>query len=165
MKSIILIAAMLLICSAGYSQQRIPIQEDYFYAGQWNLDLYGTGSLKNDPKDDKDLRFGAGAGVTYFFTKQLGLGVRAESESTAHSVFDFVAGRVTFRAPISATISPYGFVQGGFRFERDAWEAGAGAGLEFKFKPNLGVYGEAAIASDIDGHGKLLGAAGVRLSF
>jgi len=168
----LLLAALL--CFAGYSQaanppkelpKAAPVTESYFRKGEFNLDLYGTGSLKNEQRDEKDIRFGVGVGGTYFFTKNFGLGLRAESDSAAHSLVDLALGRVTLRAPLSPSFAPYGFVQGGFLFERDRWQAGAGGGLEFRATKYIGVFGEAGLNVDTDGNGKMNGAVGVRLSF
>lgn len=143
----------------------LPPERPYYSAGEFNLDLYGTASIKNEHRDPDDVDFGLGVGGTYFFTPNFGLGVRAESESTAHSVFDFVGARVTLRAPLKSSFAPYGFVQGGYLFERDNWEAGAGGGLEYRFGPHFGVFGEAGLHVDDEGTGKMRGAAGVRLTF
>jgi hypothetical protein len=95
MKAFLLILAALMI-TAGYSQAA-DLPGSYFHAGEWNLDLYGTGSLKNEQRDPRDLRFGMGVGGTYFITRNLGVGLRAESESAAHSLVDLAQGRVTLR--------------------------------------------------------------------
>ena len=173
MKNEIAILAILLSCSVGYSQAVKgavvvpvkPVEADYFHAKEWNLDLYGTGNLQNEDRDPNNVRLGLGVGGTYFLTRNFGLGLRAESESTAHSVFDLVQGRVTLRAPLAKGLSPYGFVQGGFLFERDRWQAGSGGGLELRFMRNAGVFGEAGLNVDTEGHGKMIGAIGLRLAF
>lgn len=168
MKTSLTLLAMLLSLSLGYSAEPKPApaaQESYFRAGEFNLDLYGAASLKNESRDPKDVRYGVGVGATYFVTKNFGFGLRAESESAKHSLVDLALGRVTLRAPLSASFAPYGFVQGGFLFERDRWQAGAGGGLEFRAFKNLGVFGEAGLNMDTEGVGRMIGAAGVRLSF
>lgn len=161
MKSFVILLAALI--SAGYSQA--AVKESYFRSGEFNLDTYGTMSLKNEQRDDKDVRFGLGVGGTYFVTKNIGLGFRAESESAAHSLVDLALGRVTLRVPLSSSLAPYGFVQGGFLFERDEWQGGAGGGLEYRFNKYFSVFGEAALNVDLDGAGKMNSAVGVRLSF
>ncbi len=162
--------AILLSCSLGYSQAAKPVApkaevESYYRSGEFNIDLYGTGNLKNESRDENDLRFGAGVGVTYFFTKNFGLGLRAESENTGHSVVDLALGRATLRAPLSASFAPYGFLQGGFRFERERWEAGAGGGLEFRINRYLSTFGEAGLSVDTEGTGHMIGAVGVKVIF
>lgn len=169
MKLTILILAAVLSCAAGYSQAaKAPVkvsETSYYRAGEFNVDLYGTGALKNEQREASDLRFGVGLGATYFWTRNLGFGLRAESESAGHSLVDLALGRVTVRAPLSNGLSPYGFVQGGFLFERDRWQAGAGGGLEFRFSKYLGTFGEAGLSVDTEGMGRMIGAVGVRVSF
>lgn len=173
MKIIILLLLSSLCLSAADAPAPKPapkeplfkVQEDYYHAGQFALDLYGTAAIKNEQRDPNNVRLGAGLGATYFVTRGLGIGLRAESENTGHSTVDLLMARGTLRVPISSTIAPYGFLQGGFRFERDDWEAGAGGGLEIKFHPNAGVFGEAGLQVDEKGNGRMIGAAGIRLSF
>lgn len=173
MKAYAIISATLLGCSLGYSQvdkpkelpKGVPAMESYYRAGEFNVDLYGTGNLKNEQRDSKDLKFGVGGRVTYFLTRNLGVGLSGESENAGHSVFDLVQGRVTIRAPLNNSFAPYGFVQGGFLFERDRWEAGAGGGLEFRMTRYLGTFAEAGLNVDTEGVGRMIGAVGVRISF
>jgi len=175
MKEYIALMAILLSYSMGYSQVVKPakdfpkvVEESYYRSGEFNVDLFGTGNLKNEDRDPNNLRFGVGARGTYFLTRNFGVGVSAESESAKHSVVDLVQGRVTLRAPLQNgfnSLSPYGFVQGGFLFERDRWQAGAGGGLEFRLNKYLGTFGEAGPNVDTDGVGRMIGAVGVRLSF
>jgi len=137
----------------------------YFRAGEFNLDLYGTGSLGDSHNGPNGIRAGLGAGATYFYTKALGFGFRAESDNADHSFLDRASGRVIIRAPLWDRFAPYGYANGVFHFERDEWSAGAGGGLEYRFNPKVAVFTEAGADIDLGGHGKLVGAAGLRLSF
>lgn len=164
--------ATLLSCSLGYSQAAnalvVPnpaVPDGFFNAKEFSLDLYGTGSLSNADRDSDNIRFGAGLGANYFFTRGLGIGLRGESDNTGHSFVDRVKARALFRAPLWDRLAPYGFVEGGFNFERDDWGAGAGGGLEYRFGPRLGVFAEAGLEVDTGGSGLMRGTAGLRLTF
>jgi hypothetical protein len=142
-----------------------PVAEPFYRAGEFNLDLYGTGSIGDSDRNPNNIRVGAGAGATYFFTRGLGFGFRGETDNAGHSFVDRATGRVIVRAPLWDRIAPYGYVDGTFNFEVDKWSAGAGGGLEYRFFRNVGVFAEAGLLVDTEGDGKMRGAAGLRLSF
>lgn len=141
------------------------VPERFFNGKEFSLDLYGTGSLSNSDRDADNIRFGAGIGANYFFTRGLGFGVRGETDNAGHSFVDRAKGRALFRAPLWDRIAPYGYVEGGYDFERDDWGAGAGGGLEWRFTRNFGVFGEAGLEVDTEGGGRMRGNAGLRLTF
>lgn len=136
-----------------------------FRSGEFNLDLYGVGTIGNEKRTPEDVNLGGGIGATYWITRGFGLGVRGESEDTHHSVVDRGILRLSVRAPIWDRVAPYGYLDGAFDFERDGWHAGAGGGLDFRLVKGWGLFGEAGLQVDTKGEGQMRGAAGVRLNF
>lgn len=165
MKTKLLLICSLLVTCLSVLAADAPDRRPYYRAGEFNLDVYGSGVLKNEDRDPNNVRLGVGVGATYFVTRGLGFGLSAESASTAHSVVDLALGRVIYRAPLNKHWAPYGYIEGGFDFERDIWQAGAGGGLEYRFTRNLGVFGDAGLSVDTDGTGRMRGRTGLRLSF
>lgn len=139
--------------------------DQLFRAGEFNLDLYGVGTLGNSSRDPDDVNLGGGIGGTYWITRGFGIGGRAESEDSRHSVVDRGIVRLTVRAPLWDRVSPYGYLDGAFDFERNGWQAGAGGGLELRIVQGWGLFGEAGLQVDTEGEGNMRGAAGVRLTF
>lgn len=164
--AIILSLSTALLSAAAPKPDPAPfVPGSFFNAKEFSLDLYGTGSLSNADRDADNIRFGAGVGVNYFFTRGLGIGLRGESDNTGHSFVDRAKARGLFRAPLWDRLAPYGYVEGGFDFERDDWGAGAGGGLEFRLSKNVGFFGEAGLEVDTGGSGMMRGNAGLRITF
>lgn len=143
----------------------VAVEEKFFNAKEFSLDLYGTASQCNADRNPHNVIFGAGGAANYFVTRGLGFGVRAESDNAGHSFFDRVSGRILLRAPLWDRIAPYGYLDGGFDFENDIWGAGAGGGLEYRFTRHLGIFGEAGLGVDTEGAGRMRGTAGLRIVF
>lgn len=135
----------------------------HFLAGEWNLDLYGTGTIANESRSADDLSFGGGLGANYWITRGLGFGLVGEADGFQHSVFDRSLGRVLVRAPLWDRIAPYGYAEGGYDFERQNAIAGAGGGLEFRLTKGWGLFGEAGLGITGEGQGSMKGKVGVRL--
>lgn len=140
-----------------------------FKAGEFNLELGGTATLRNESRNKDDLNFGAALGANYWFTRGFGFGLRGESEDTHHSFVDRAIARFSVRAPLWDTVAPYGYLEGGFDFEVDRWLAGAGGGLEWRPGPitkgRVGFFAEAGLQVDPRGAGSMRGAAGIRFPF
>ena len=138
-----------------------------FLAGEWNLDLYGTGNLANESRSKDDVVFGGGVGLNYWITRGFGLGLKGETDNLVggfeHSVFDRALGRVLVRAPLWDRIAPYGYAEGGYAFERNRFIAGTGAGLDFRLAKGWALFGEAGLQVTAKGAGSMKGEAGVRL--
>jgi hypothetical protein len=120
-----------------------PLPELCFQDREFQLDLFGsyTDSLEQNPHSDG---FGGGIALNYFFIRNLGIGVDGNVfDGNANGVWA-PTGRLIVRFPIdSACIAPYVFGGGGYEVNGDGFgTAHAGGGLEFRVKPNLGVFGE-----------------------
>jgi hypothetical protein len=79
-------------------------QNEYYRCNELSLDGFGTGSLGgytlnnlSNKRIRQNTEFGAGAGINYFITKYVGVGVLAYSENTTGTFIDNVAGNLILR--------------------------------------------------------------------
>lgn len=90
--------------------------------------------------------FGGGVGVNAFFARYFGIGVEGfwSEESAEDKVIHSVNGMAILRYPIdSICLAPYVFGGGGGIFNSINSEAYfAGAGLEYRWSPTMGVFGD-----------------------
>jgi len=147
---------------------------EFYRANELSLDLFGTGSVGRYTLDHvsgnrikENGRLGAGAGLNYFFTRNLGLGLDAYSENTAASFVDSGSANLILRLPLGQSrFAPYIFGGGGRNFEQlRSWFADAGAGIECRITPHLGAFVDARGALPDKGRYYGVGRAGLRLAF
>ena len=165
------VASLTALAAMGESQQPAPY---LFRANEWNLDLFGSVSVGQETIDHisdervrDDGRLGAGFGVSYFFSRNWGLGGDAYSENTQHSFFDDASGNVIFRIPIDKIhLAPYVYGGAGRKFDAtEVWFGQAGAGLELRFTHGFGIFADARYVMTDETANFGLGRLGVRLSF
>lgn len=113
-----------------------------FNSGEFNIDAFGVLSR---PDLTGAPRWGAGLGVNYFVTRNLGFGARGTGYNTVESFVDEVDARIIFRATLWDQVAPYAFVSGIYSFEGDCAGAGAGGGIEFRFTKRLAAFAETGI--------------------
>jgi hypothetical protein len=151
--------------SALYSSQEISMDLFASYInpeGEFH-DLFET-SIRNG-------FWGGGAGVNYFFTRELGIGgdFNISSKPDDATLLDQATGNLIFRLPIgNSGIAPYAIGSGGRSMSpRWDWVYGGGVGLEFRFNPTTGVFSDARflLANHSDDPNRLLIRAGVRITF
>ena len=147
---------------------------DLYRANEISIDLFGSGSIGkytiNNPSTTRirdNGQLGAGAGLSYFFTRNLGVGVEAYSENTTGTFIDSASGNLTLRFPIGNTgLAPYAFGGGGQQFDRLKLTFGqAGGGLEYRFTPTLGIFSDARLVWPTETQYFGVVRLGVRLSF
>jgi hypothetical protein len=147
---------------------------EMYRAPELSLDGFGSMSIGQQtiahPSGDRirhDARFGAGAGINFFFLRMVGIGGDVYSEDTHHNFIDKVSGNLIVRFPVMDTgFAPYIFGGGGYAFDQVPGKfAQGGAGLEFRFTQNIGIFvdGRYVLAHKIDNYG--LGRAGLRIAF
>jgi hypothetical protein len=124
----------------------------FYRANELSMDLFGTGSVgkytidhlsSNRVRHDSEL--GAGVGLTYFMTRNLGIGAEAYAEDADGVFIDSASANLTLRFPLGESgCAPYVFGGGGNQFDlNDVWFGQAGAGFEFRFTHNVGVFADA----------------------
>jgi hypothetical protein len=147
--------------------------EEIFHANEASIDLFGSVSIgqqtinhiSGDHVRD-DGRLGAGIGLNYFITRNIGVGGDAYTENTAHNFVDNASGNLIFRIPIDkAHLAPYVFGGGGYQFDpNEVWFGQVGVGLEVRLTHNLSFIVDAryVMPEQIDNYG--VGRAGLRIS-
>jgi len=146
----------------------------FYRPNELSIDLFGSGSIGQQTIDSfsgsrvtEDVRLGAGVGINCFFTRHFGLGGEAYTENTADHLVDSASLNLLCRFPIGESgLAPYLLGGGGYQFDViEQWLVNAGAGLEFRFHKNWGLFFDAryVFAEETENYG--VGRAGVRLSF
>jgi hypothetical protein len=124
-------------------------RNDYYRANELSLDGFGMGSVGNytleHPSNQRirqNSQGGAGAGINYFITRHVGVGAEAYSQNTTGVFIDNVSGNLLLRLPLGQSgFAPY--VLGGGGHQLDAaklWFGQAGAGMEYRFCHNVGIF-------------------------
>ena len=157
-----MLVTVVLAISAVFARGEEP---HAFNAKEFSLSLYGTGAIETDARAKEAVQVGTGIGADYFITRGFGVGARAELSDFSHSVVDRSSGRLTARAPLWDAVAPYGYVEGGFDFERDRLFAGAGGGVEARFTKRVGAFAELGLETTTRGEATGRAAAGIRLPF
>jgi hypothetical protein len=145
-----------------------------YKANELNFSFFGTGTVgKNtflNPSERKirrDGRLGAGAGLQYFLHRNIGIEGYAYTENTDNNFIDNVGGNLIGRFPIANSgLAPYIFGGGGRQLDPlYQWVLDAGAGIEFRFSPHVGIFvdGQYVWADKTEDYG--LGRAGLRVGF
>ena len=145
-----------------------------FNANEFSLDLFGTVSVNretiNNISGDRirhDARLGAGAGLTYYAMRYVGIGGDAYSENTDHNFVDDASGNLYLRLPLDAIhLAPY--IYGGRGRQLDPTYATfgqAGTGLDIRITRHWGFFADAryVMPQHVDNYG--VGRAGLRLLF
>lgn len=157
------------------TEQRALLRQAYggqalaFYrAGEFQVDIFGSASVAElgSVDDLNDHEAGGGLGVTYFFTRNFGLGYEVRGNArTIKSDFLNEGGVSAFwRFPIG-TVAPYGVAGVGYEIvDRELrGNVYAGAGLEVRISPRVGVFTE--VRRVWEGPKKYDARAGLRFAF
>jgi hypothetical protein len=124
-------------------------QGDYYRSSELSVDAFGTGSLGEYTLDHlssarvrENIRFGVGAGANFFLTRNIGIGADAYSENTTGAFIDSASASLILRLPLGQSgFAPYAFGGGGHQFDMaQMWFGQAGAGMEYRFTPHVGVF-------------------------
>ena len=124
-------------------------QGSYYRGNELSLDGFGSASLGAYTLDHmsgdrvrQNTEFGAGAGVNYFITRNLGVGAEAYSENTTGVFIDNASASLILRLPLGQSgFAPYAFGGGGHQFDAaKLWFGQAGAGMEYRFTQHVGVF-------------------------
>ena len=143
--------ACLSIASSAFAGHQMASGKDYkgaaavpcFQDQELQLDVFGLyGWTTDGPHDDG---FGGGIGISYFFMRNLGVGIDGSIRDADDDNLWTVSANLIVRFPIegSVCVAPYALVGGGIQ-GNDGTEAEvhAGGGLEFRLNPGLGIFTE-----------------------
>jgi hypothetical protein len=124
-------------------------QPDYYRANELSLDGFGMGSLGSytlghlsNQRIRHNSQGGAGAGINYFITRYVGVGAEAYSQNTTGTFIDNASGNLILRLPLGESgFAPYVLGGGGHQFDAaKLWFGQAGAGMEYRFCHNVGMF-------------------------
>jgi hypothetical protein len=147
---------------------------DLYPANELSLDAFGTiseGEHTIEHISSQSVKHGArggvGAGVNYFITRYIGIGADGYSENTSGPFIDNASGSLILRVPLGQSgFAPYVYGGGGYQF--DSLKAGfiqAGAGMEFRFTPHIGLFTDARFVLPNKSSFFGVGRAGLRIAF
>ncbi len=111
--------------------------------------------------------WGGGVGLNYFLLRQVGIGADMNMSDHPGRIVDQVLGNGILRLPLgNSGLSPYAFGGGG-RGISPSWEwvYDAGVGLEMRFTPTTGIFGDARYIWADQSVDRLLIRAGLRVVF
>ena len=102
-----------------------------------HLNLFGT------YLNDADKTWGGGLGFDTFYGNYFGIGVVTHMENLTGTFIDNLAAEVTLRIPIQKLhLAPYVVGGYGYEFDRQEWFQSVGAGAEFRFSENWGIFAD-----------------------
>lgn len=149
-------------------------ENERYRANELSLDVFGSASLQRHTLNNitgarvrQDSRLGLGAGVNYFFTQNMGISADAYAEDTNGSVIDSTSVSFTYRFPLGQSgFAPYAFGGGGRHFENvRTWFAQVGAGVEYRFTPQVGMFLDARGVMPHETKYYTVGRLGMRFAF
>ncbi|HEY3761141.1 MAG TPA: hypothetical protein VGN23_05290 [Verrucomicrobiae bacterium] len=158
-----------------YTPATPPPDDLIFKPNELQVDAFGSISvneeiLKNISGDKvtRNGRFGAGAGITTYFCRYVGIGGDVYSENTEKDFINNASGNLYLRLPIeSVHLAPYIYGGGGYQFyPGDSAFGQFGAGLDIRVTHHWGLFVDARyVMPTRDEENFGLGRAGVRLVF
>jgi len=148
--------------------------EPIYRCNELSLDAFGMGSVGNfiltHPSNDRirnNGRGGAGVGLNYFITRYVGIGAEAYSQNTTGTFIDNASANLLLRLPLGESgFAPYVLGGGGHQFD-DAklWFGQAGAGMEYRFCHNIGMFIDARAVWPNETKYYGVGRVGIRFAF
>jgi hypothetical protein len=155
-------AAMALLCVPLLALAQEPPPAAFYQAGEFQVDLFGSVVTP----DLDNYTTGAGIGVGYYVTRNIGLGAAVTGDwSEQGKLADEIEGTLLYRIPIERSAITF---RGGtaWHIEEGRWTLILGPGLEHRFTRNFGIFTEALMAKRLDsGQVNALGRAGIRVAF
>lgn len=124
-------------------------QGDYYRANELSADVFGTASIGeytinhlSASRIRHNTQLGAGLGLSYFITRNIGIGADIYSENTTGALVDSLSANLILRLPLGQSgFSPYAFGGGGHQFDlAEKWFGQIGAGMEYRFTRNVGIF-------------------------
>jgi hypothetical protein len=151
-RTILMLAAMSAVRAESADNDLRYAAGEYYQSEELSMDAFGTLSLGKYTIDHlsssrvrHNARLGAGLGISYFFTRNIGVGADAYSEGTDGPVVDSLSGNLILRLPLGQSgFAPYAFGGGGHQFDlAKVWFFQLGAGMEYRFAPQVGAFVDA----------------------
>jgi hypothetical protein len=127
-------------------------QSEYYRPNELDLEGFGTASIGkytinhlSNARIRHNTRLGLGAGISYFITRNIGIGGDAYSEDTTGRFIDSASANLILRIPLGQSgFAPYVYGGGGRQFDlAQVWFLQAGGGMEYRFTPHVGLFVDA----------------------
>jgi len=133
----VLLGLALLSWSSGATLQAATRQGALFSGKETFLSLFGTYA------QHQDTLYGGGYALNYFASQYIGIGTWSYWDDWDGAVYDNLAADLTLRLPIpSLHVAPYAIGSVGYDFDESEFFEGFGGGLELRFQPSWGLYGD-----------------------
>lgn len=145
-----------------------------FAADELSVELFGTYTAPEYGIDElfetpvaSDGLWGGGAGLTYFLTREAGLGVDFAASEGGGAFVDQVLASIILRLPWErASLAPYLLGGGGRSFDPlGEWVYHGGLGIEWRPNSTTGIFIDGRYVWADESHDRLLLRAGIRLIF
>lgn len=154
--------------SKDYSKEihKSVLEEDIFFRDkEWNLGVFGLAGVVTE-SGPTNSGFGGGVEAGYFFTKYIGLSLQGYGWDTSIDMYG-MSGSLVFRYPIeSCHLAPYVFAGVGYDAEpQEQGTAHGGAGLEYRFTPQWGIFADGRYVAAWDTNDYVQIRTGVRFAF
>jgi hypothetical protein len=179
MKKALIISQMALMIIAGNLLRAEEVNSDLtlaydqpplprYRSHEFSLDTFGgltLGQPISESSTGDRTRIGAGTGLNYFFTRNLGIAAEGFTENPHHSFVDNADGSMVFRLPFGES-GWAAYIFGGAGHQSDP-TAGTtfhtGGGLEYRFTRHFGAFVEPRVVFKQGNYG--FGRCGVRWAF
>jgi len=134
------------------TQQTTTTTDQLYRAQEFSVDFFGSGAIDQytiDHLTGDRIRhngvLGGGAGINYFFTRNIGIGGDAYVEHREQHYIESPSGNLILRFPImDSGVAPYVFGGGGYQFDEVGQDfAQGGAGIEFRIVKDFGFFVDA----------------------
>jgi hypothetical protein len=134
--------------------------DDLFRTSEFNVSVFGGWTDKDDST------FAPGAGVSYFLTQQIGVGLLTHWDNFDGKLIDNLSGEVYFRMPLAdVPLAPYGVAAVGYSFETEETFESIGGGAEWRLNDQIGIFGDVRWQINNDTDDGIALRAGVRFVF
>jgi hypothetical protein len=140
-------------------------EECYYKEKEFNIGVFGLAGIVTG-QGPTNSGFGGGVEAGYFFTKWIGFSLQGYGWDSSDAIYG-MSGSVIFRYPIeNCQLAPYVF--GGVGYDAEPQEQGTahgGAGLEYRFTPQWGVFADGRYVAAWDTNDYVQVRTGVRFAF
>ncbi len=174
MKNKMLVGGTILMLAVNSALAADNAGNDYYRASELSLDAFGTASIGKYTIDHlsgtgirHNAQLGAGLGLNYFITRNIGVGADVYSDNTTGPFIDSTSANLILRLPLGQSrFAPYAFGGGGRQFDpAKVWFVQVGGGLECRFTPKLSAFTDVRWVLPVETKYSGLARIGMRFSF
>ena len=181
-KTLTLLAVVIATAATSFAGEAVsskkvvvaPQSEELFRAGEFDVDIFAAGAAGryNAGRGNKSTSvngFGGGIGLSYFFTKYIGIGIddTLTSLNGNGKTYDSAQADISARLPLdSIHLAPYALVGGGATWgTRSQGNGNVGVGLDYRINRTVGIFADSRYLYGNNGLNETLTRAGLRLAF